>query len=115
MTNDEDLYAQREYNTGAYSDSTDYIPTDAAVRSSYATDYYMVEVAIDGSAVGRAAAFDRWMAEHDRVIRAAAWDEAHTAIAAHYSIRGGVGPDNPYRDPATCKESARTFTHPRDL
>ena len=101
MTDDEDLYAQREYNTGAYSDSTDYIPTDAAVRSSYATDYYMVEVAIDGSAVGRAAAFDRWMAEHDRAIRAAAWDEgAESAFFDPFSRDQVNYPDNPYRGSA---------------
>jgi hypothetical protein len=42
------------------------------------------------------AAFDRWLAAHDREVAERAWDEASAAFNAHFSIMGG-GPTSPYR------------------
>lgn len=47
-----------------------------------------------------AARFDRWLAEHDRVVAANAWEEADAAILAHIGRQGTSAagwPTNPYR------------------
>lgn len=56
------LYDADEYSTGEYVESETHVPATDAVRAVYATDYYMVEVGSRGTPVGRAEAFDRWLA-----------------------------------------------------
>jgi hypothetical protein len=65
------LYDLNEYRTGEYVASDTHIPSTEAIRATYATDYYMVVVNGRGTPEGRAAAFDRWLAEHDRQLLAA--------------------------------------------
>lgn len=62
-----------EYATGEYVENDSHVPTTEAIRATYATDYYMVEVGGRGTPEGRVAAFDRWLTQ----IRARAWDEGY--------------------------------------
>lgn len=56
-----ELYELDEYSTGDYEENDTFIPTTEAIRATYATDYYMVEVGGRGTPIGRAEAFDRWL------------------------------------------------------
>ena len=56
---DSKLYDLDEYNTGEYVESDTHVPTTEAIRATYATDYYMVEVSGRGTPEGRAAARTR--------------------------------------------------------
>jgi hypothetical protein len=64
------LYDLNEYSTYEYVEDDSHVPTTEAIRATYATDYYMVEVGGRGTPEVRAAAFDRWLADHDRQVRA---------------------------------------------
>lgn len=91
-----ELYDQDEYSTGEYEENDTHVPTTEAVRATYATDYYMVEVGGRGTPVGRALAFDRWLAEQ----RSKAWEEGLEAAVANtldeMSGRGTPVRENPY-------------------
>ena len=73
---------------------------DYDVRSRYAYD----DAYGGGTDYAKAAEFDAWLAERDRVVAANAWDEGynvggHAASGDYSGIYGGNGqePPNPYR------------------
>lgn len=80
--------------------STDeYTPTTDEVRRAW-TDWH------DLTGANSRAAFDRWLAEHDRQVAEQAWDEAVNASVLHYvppsGLYSGVSwPANPYRRAAS--------------
>lgn len=63
-----DLYDENEYANPAYDKTA--MPSTAAIRATYATDYYMTDVRGGVTAEERAAAFDRWLAAHDAALTA---------------------------------------------
>lgn len=87
----EELYDITEISVDVPRGDPAYTPTTETVRAMYATDYYMVEVR--GHKVGdRAAAFDRWLAEHDAAVtRAALASHAAGVAEAVAVLRADVG------------------------
>ena len=68
------LFDENEYAQRTYVEDGEYAPTTEVLRATYATDYYMTNV-WGGPGVtvsGRAAAFDRWLAQHDAEVAAKA-------------------------------------------
>lgn len=74
----------------------EYTPTTEQVSDGYSGYWHATSV------VGKnaRAEFDRWLAEHDRVVAANAWERCDAAINEHVS-RDGTStegwPTNPYR------------------
>lgn len=80
---------------------SDYTPTTGIVKGAYMIHKFQHEhVELEGSA----AEFDRWLAEHDRKVRAEAWDEGYQAgvhderIAAGWDYPATPGRANPYKE-----------------
>lgn len=63
---------------------SEYTPTTEEVRDSY--DY---QFTLGMSDISRIAEFDRWLAEHDRVVKSKAWAEGFAE---------GQWVSNPYRE-----------------
>lgn len=73
-----DLYELNEYANHGYDVTV--TPTTEAIRATYATDYYMIDVRGGVTEEQRADAFDRWLAEHDRQVAERVWDECATKV-----------------------------------
>lgn len=73
-----------------------------ALLTEPSTPYLLLMRGLPGS---RVAAFDRWLAEHDRVIAERAWDEGFTrGFYAGQSYPDGADASEPDIDNPYCKE-----------
>lgn len=75
-----------------------YTPTTEEVRARYSADEF-------GNSAGLSdpcPEFDRWLAEHDRQVKAEAWEEGWDAGLQHWwhglPMHGEHKTDNPYRE-----------------
>lgn len=69
-----------EHGAGIDVHAEGYVPTLETVRATYATEYYMTNVSVRGqSALERADAFDRFLADHDRNVMQRTLDAVNRA------------------------------------
>ena len=78
----------------------EYTPTTVQVRESFIYAQLAVRGLPTNSIGGmHPRAFDRWLVEHDRQVKAGAWDEGHSAGHDDFVGNDGTWPTttNPYR------------------
>lgn len=63
---------------------SDYTPTTEEVR----TDYVVAYTNAESSQLLAGMAFDRWIAQHDREVQAAAFDAAAVRVRANFAEHG---------------------------